>query len=163
MNDMYTMLDKFFSMFPVKAAVGVLTVVLLDARTIIFLSFAWLIFIDCFTRWLAITHDHLVENHVEKPSLWQCFTHIPDARRAGLIRSEIMRQQGVDKLLLYILCALVAATCDLISKEMGNPMWLTNFVMGYMATTELLSVVENLSDAGVESMNRLITKLKGRL
>ena len=40
MNDMYTMLDKFFSMFPVKAAVGVLTVVLLDARTIIFLSFA---------------------------------------------------------------------------------------------------------------------------
>lgn len=74
-----------------------------------------------------------------------------------------MRKQGVDKLMLYILCVLGAASCDLIFTELHSPAWLTSFVIGYMAVTELLSIVENLSDAGVSSMSCLITRLKGRL
>lgn len=163
MNDFNTLLDKLLSMFLLKVLIGIFLVVIMDVRTVVSFAFAWLVFLDCFTRWLAITHDFLEEQGEAEPSLWQSFKAIPAARRAGLIRSEVMRKQGVDKLMLYILCALGAASCDLIFTELHSPAWLTSFVIGYMAVTELLSIVENLSDAGVSSMSRLITRLKGRL
>ena len=163
MNDFNTLLDKLLSMFPLKALIGIFLVVIMDVRTVVSFAFAWLVFLDCFTRWLAITHDFLEGQGEAEPSLWQSFKAIPAARRAGLIRSEVMRKQGVDKLMLYILCALGAASCDLIFTELHSPAWLMSFVIGYMVVTELLSIVENLSDAGVSSMSRLITRLKGRL
>ena len=41
--------------------------------------------------------------------------------------------------------------------------WMVSLVIGYMVVTEVLSVIENLSDAGVDVLDKLIGKLKGRL
>lgn len=163
MNELGNALRNLYDMFPVKALASMLMVIAMDSRAIIFYSFAWLVILDCFTRWLAISYKYAVETGVERPSLYKAFVGIPAARRVGLIRSDVMREQGVTKLLLYNICAIAAGACDLILFELHSPMWFMTVVVGYLALTELLSIIENLSDAGVESMGRLVTKLKGRL
>ena len=57
----------------------------------------------------------------------------------------------------------MAAIGDLMMVTIHAPVWMVNLMVGYMVVTETLSVVENLSDAGVESLARLVAKLKGRL
>ncbi len=155
--------NHLISYFPVKVIIGFFIAVVLDVRTIIFMSFMWLIFLDCFTRWLAISYEYLKEQGMEEPSLLDSLKGIPEARRAGRISSHVMRKQGVEKLLLYNICALGAALCDLISFEMHSPMGITALVISYLAVSELLSIIENLSEAGVQNLGRLVTKLKGRL
>lgn len=155
--------DSLMSYFPIKVVVGVFMAFVLNAEAIIFMSFAWLVFLDCFTRWIAISYEFLMEQGEEKPSLWTSIKGIPSARRAGRIKSSVMREQGIAKLIVYMICLFGAALCDLISFEMHGPTDLTNLVASYMTITELLSIVENLSDAGVESLTRLVNRLKGRL
>ena len=155
--------DSLMYYFPIKIIVGVFMAFVLNAETIIFMSFAWLVFLDCFTRWIAISYGFLLEQGEEKPSLWTSIKGIPAARRAGRIKSSIMREQGIAKLIVYMICLFGAALCDFIYFEMHGPTDLTNLVVSYMTTTELLSIVENLSDAGVESLTRLVNRLKGRL
>lgn len=155
--------DSLMSYFPIKVVVGVFMAFVLNAEAIIFMSFAWLVFLDCFTRWIAISYEFLMEQGEEKPSLWTSIKGIPSARRAGKIKSSVMREQGIAKLIVYMICLFGAALCDLISFEMHGPTYLTNLVVSYMTITELLSIVENLSDAGVESLTRLVNRLKGRL
>ena len=46
---------------------------------------------------------------------------------------------------------------------LNTPTWMVSLVIGYMVVTEVLSVIENLSDAGVDVLDKLIGKLKGRL
>lgn len=157
------LLERFMDGFPLKSLMSLVLMVCVNAEVIVFFSFTWMVFLDCLTRWLAISYGYLVGEGKVKPSLLQCFKAIPSARRAGLIKSEVMRQKGVDKIILYTLCALSAAACDLILTELHAPACMTGFVMGYMAMTELLSIIENLSEAGVDSLNRLVMKLKGRL
>ena len=128
--------DSLMSYFPIKVVVGVFMAFVLNAEAIIFMSFAWLVFLDCFTRWIAISYGFLLEQGEEK---------------------------GIAKLIVYMICLFGAALCDLISFEMHGPTDLTNLVVSYMTITELLSIVENLSDAGVESLTRLVNRLKGRL
>lgn len=155
--------DSLMSYFPIKVVVGVFMAFVLNAEALIFMSFAWLVFLDCFTRWIAISYEFLMEQGEEKPSLWTSIKGIPSARRAGRIKSSVMREQGIAKLIVYMICLFGAALCDLISFEMHGPTDLTNLVASYMTITELLSIVENLSDAGVESLTRLVNRLKGRL
>lgn len=155
--------DSLMSYFPIKVIVGVFMAFVLNAEAIIFMSFAWLVFLDCFTRWIAISYGFLLEQGEEKPSLWTSIKGIPAARRAGRINSSIMRERGIAKLIVYMICLFGAALCDLIYFEMHGPTDLTNLVVSYMTTTELLSIVENLSDAGVESLTRLVNRLRGRL
>lgn len=155
--------DSLMSYFPIKVVVGVFMAFVLNAEAIIFMSFSWLVFLDCFTRWIAISYEFLMEQGEEKPSLWTSIKGIPSARRAGKIKSSVMREQGIAKLIVYMICLFGAALCDLISLKMHGPTDLTNLVVSYMTITELLSIVENLSDAGVESLTRLVNRLKGRL
>jgi phage-related holin len=74
-----------------------------------------------------------------------------------------MKEQGLCKLLLYGVCVIVACLVDLMMATLHAPGWMVNLMVSYMAITETLSVVENLSDAGVDSLARLVEKLKGRL
>ena len=94
-------------------------------------AFFLLIFLDCFTRWLAISGMYLQGKGVEKPSLWEEIQALPAARREGLICSSTIMD-----------------------------MKLVDMVMSYLAMTEFLSIVENLSDAGVASMEELLKRVR---
>ena len=48
--------DSLMSYFPIKVVVGVFMAFVLNAEAIIFMSFAWLVFLHCFTRRIAISY-----------------------------------------------------------------------------------------------------------
>ncbi|WP_297039063.1 phage holin family protein [uncultured Dialister sp.] len=154
-------IEKLIDLYPVKTVSTIFLIFLMDARTVLFLCFALLVVLDCLTRWTAISFKSLAERN-EKTTLAAALWGIPSARRKGLIRSFDMRK-GMDKLLLYLLCTLAASSCDMIFGVLGTPAWMTSFIIGYMSVTEILSIIENLSDAGVGSMEKLAQQVKKRL
>ena len=46
---------------------------------------------------------------------------------------------------------------------LDKPTWAVMTVIGYLVVTELLSIIENLNDAGVEAMSGLIVFVKKKL
>lgn len=154
-------IEKLIDLYPLKTVSTVLLIFLMDARTVLFLCFALLVVIDCLTRWTAISFKSLAERN-GKATLAAALWGIPSARRKGLIRSFDMRK-GMDKLLLYLLCTLAVSSCDMIFGVLGTPAWMTSFIVGYMSVTEILSIIENLSEAGVGSMEKLAQQVKKRL
>ena len=165
-NDMETMfkaVDGFMRHFGVKFATSAVLTVTVNQHITLMGCFTLLVFLDCLTRWIAISYAHLKEQGEEHPSLIRSIAKIPAARRAGKIDSRTMKEQGLGKLLLYTVCVIVAGIGDLMLITIHAPGWLTTLMVSYMTITETLSVVENLSDAGVESLAKLAAKLKGRL
>ena len=73
-----------------------------------------------------------------------------------------MRQRSVSKLFVYMICFLMGAVFDLMSQVAGANSQILQIVCGYLSMNEMLSIVENLGDAGVESMGRLYEMLKRR-
>ena len=157
-------LENVLNMAPLKTALGAIIAALLYKHVIMFYCFVGLVFLDCFTRWLAISHDYLVANEKkEKPSLWKSFCSISRARAAGKISSTIMRERGLSKIMVYIVAVFTSAISDKLLLSIGSQPWLVSLIIGYLTVTEALSVVENLSDAGVGSLGRIIDKVKGRI
>lgn len=156
-------LHSFFSNFLVKMTASAVLTVTGHQHAMLLLCFMMLVFLDCLTRWVAISYGYLREQGEEHPSLLRSIWMIPAARRAGRIESRVMKEQGLCKLLLYGVCVIVACLVDLMMATLHAPGWMVNLMVSYMAITETLSVVENLSDAGVDSLARLVEKLKGRL
>lgn len=88
------------------------------------------------------------------------YTNLIEARKAGIIKSRIMKTQFVGKILTYV---FVVATCLMVDKmvrESGGVGGFTTLAIGYLAMTELLSIVENLSESGVSSMQGLYDLIK---
>ena len=157
-------LENVLNMAPLKTALGAIIAALLYKHVIMFYCFVGLVFLDCFTRWLAISHDYLVTNEKkEKPSLWKSFCSISRARAAGKISSTIMRERGLSKIMVYIVAVFTSAISDKLLLSIGSQPWLVSLIIGYLTVTEALSVVENLSDAGVGSLGRIIDKIKCRI
>lgn len=155
--------NKIAELFSLKFILGAVLAVLLQRHFVLFIGFMVLVFIDCFTRWMAISHDYLEEKGMEEPSIVDDIEGIRAARAAGKIDSSTMKERGLGKIIIYCLCAFVAAVGDIMMHYSGNPAWMVSLMIGYMVVTEALSIVENLSDAGVKSMDKLIAKLKGKL
>ena len=157
-------LENVLNMAPLKTALGAIIAALLYKHVIMFYCFVGLVFLDCFTRWLAISHDYLVANEKkEKPSLWKSFCSISRARAAGKISSTIMRERGLSKIMVYIVAVFTSAISDKLLLSIGSQPWLVSLIIGYLTVTEALSVVENLSDSGVGSLGRIIDKIKCRI
>ena len=157
-------LENVLNMAPLKTALGAIIAALLYKHVIMFYCFVGLVFLDCFTRWLAISYDYLVANEKkEKPSLWKSFCSISRARAAGKISSTIMRERGLSKIMVYIVAVFTSAISDKLLLSIGSQPWLVSLIIGYLTVTEALSVVENLSDAGVGSLGRIIDKIKCRI
>jgi phage-related holin len=130
----------------------------------LFLLFVLLEFIDCFTKWLALSYKLIMDNDANaEPSLWDCVKNIPNAHRAEYIQSEVMRKQFANKMLTYLILIIAAGTGDYIIRLTHKPDMLLSLVVTYISATELLSVLENLNDAGVSMAAALLTFIKGKI
>lgn len=120
------------------------------------LAFVALIVVDLITKWIALSNEYLTKRkRAKKPSLWQCVINIPAARKAGYIKSEAMKHRFLGKIIVYLLVVFAGATVDNIMMTMGNPAWAVVLLVGYLSITELISILENLQDAGVEEAGKL--------
>ena len=141
-------------LFPLKLLGGVILSEW-QGPLLTFGAFFLLVFVDCFTRWLALSHKALVEAGEAHPTLWDLVQYLGTARRLGYINSRVMKRQGVSKLVLYNLAILTAGAADwLISVPLMEGKWV-DLVTSYLAMTEVLSIWENLSEAGVEGIEKL--------
>uniref|UniRef100_UPI003FEDF962 phage holin family protein n=2 Tax=Phascolarctobacterium TaxID=33024 RepID=UPI003FEDF962 len=125
--------------------------------------FAFLVFIDCFTKWVSISYLHLKDSGIENPTILESIKGIKKARAAKKIKSEVMKHRFLGKIGVYLICALSAAVVDVVMRVLDKPTWAVMTVIGYLVVTELLSIIENLNDAGVEAMSGLIVFVKKKL
>ena len=120
------------------------------------LAFMGLIIIDLVTKWIALSKEYLTKKKRRKnTTLWQCVTAIPAARKAGYIKSEAMKHRFLGKILVYLFVVFAGALADNIMQTMGQPTWAVLLLVGYLSITELISIMENLEDAGVEEAGKI--------
>lgn len=144
------------------AAAG-MTFLTFETQFIMFMAFIFLVFMDCFTRWMALGAAFLKNHGHAELGLWEACRAIPAARRAGLISSQVMKKQGMEKLILYNVSVMTAAGADFLLKSSGTAPFLTSAIVSYLVVTETLSIIENLSEAGVGSLEKLAQQVRKRL
>lgn len=144
------------------AAAG-MTFLTFETQFIMFMVFIFLVFMDCFTRWMALGAAFLKNHGHAEPGLWEACRAIPAARRAGLISSQVMKKQGMEKLILYNVSVMTAAGADFLLKSSGTAPFLTSAIVSYLVVTETLSIIENLSKAGVGSLEKLAQQVRKRM
>ena len=148
-----------WQLFPLKC-VGGMVLAGWEEQVWMMLAFFLLVFLDCFTRWLAIASG-MLRKEGKQPSLWAMISYLPVARRLGYINSSVMKERGVSKLVLYNLCLLTAGAADFLISIPLLEGKLVDLVVSYLAMTEALSILENLSEAGIKGMETLLTRIKG--
>lgn len=123
-------------------------------------AFIILIILDLATKWLALAKPLTADG-----TLAEEICMIPEAHRRGLISSDVMKTRFISKIMMYMLIAFASGVVDIMFKDMHMPAFFTTVCIGYLAATELLSVVENLNDAGVSALADLadVVKRKRRL
>lgn len=120
------------------------------------LAFVGLVVIDLVTKWIALSREHLMKRKRKtEPTLWQCFCNILKARKAGYIKNEVMKHRFLGKILVYLFVVFAGGLADYIMTVMGKPTWAVLLLVGYLSITEMISIVENLQDAGVEEAEKL--------
>ena len=145
-----------------KTVAAAILAILLHKHAVLFMAFTALVFIDCFTRWMSLSYKRLQQIGVEFPTVMQIIIGIKAARSEGLISSEVMKHRFVGKVIVYILCVLAAVLVDLAMITLQQPVWAVPLVAGYLVITELLSICENLNDAGIEAVQGLVNVIKKR-
>lgn len=144
-----------------KSIAAAILAILLHKHAVLFIAFSALVFIDCFTRWMSLSYKRL-QGMGQTPSMMQIIGGIEAARAEGLISSEVMKHRFVGKLIVYILCVLAAVLVDVCMIALHQPPWAVPLVAGYLVVTELLSICENLNDAGIEAVQGLVNIIKKR-
>lgn len=144
-----------------KSIAAAILAILLHKHAVLFIAFSALVFIDCFTRWMSLSYKRL-QGMGQTPSVMQIIGGIEAARAEGLISSEVMKHRFVGKVIVYILCVLAAVLVDLAMITLHQPVWAVPLVAGYLVITELLSICENLNDAGIEAVQGLVNVIKKR-
>lgn len=120
------------------------------------LAFVGLVVIDLVTKWIALSREYLMKKKRKTaPTLWQCFCAILKARKAGYIKSEVMKHRFLGKILVYFLVVFAGGLADYIMTVMDKPTWAVLLLVGYLSITELISIMENLQDAGVSEAEKL--------
>lgn len=144
-----------------KSIAAAILAILLHKHAVLFIAFSALVFIDCFTRWMSLSYKRL-QGMGQTPSVMQIIGGIEAARAEGLISSEVMKHRFVGKIIVYILCVLAAVLVDVCMIALHQPPWAVPLVAGYLVVTELLSICENLNDAGIGAVGEIAALVKRR-
>lgn len=122
----------------------------------VFLLFCFLVILDLSTKWIALAKQ-VIEK--ENPSVWEEIKAIPLAHREGIISSDVMKTRFVCKIMVYIIIVIGSGVADIVLEYVGKPDFFITLAIGYLAASELLSIVENLDEAGVDGLKDLIELL----
>lgn len=127
----------------------------------VFSLFVLLVIFDLSTKWIALARPIAREKTgKETPAILDEVKAIPEAHRRGIISSDVMKTRFICKILVYIVVVISAGTADMVLIELGKSDFLVTLAIGYLATSELLSIIENLDEAGVDGLHELITMIE---
>lgn len=109
---------------------------------------------------MALAHKYLAAKGEADRDVVSCILAIPAAHRAGMISSRQMKRQFAGKMVLYILLTVGGGVADRLLASVGRPDLFMEMCVSYLAASEMLSIVENLNDAGVGVLSGLVRKMK---
>lgn len=149
---------------PVKLAGSVVTASLMDIGQLLMI-FCGLEFLDLLTKWISLSHDYWIKvygkNITEKcGGLWMYLKWMMECRRFGYINSSAMKNQFCSKMLTYAILILACAWSDLAMKKVGGVAFISVIGISMISLTEALSIVENLSSAGIGVADGIKTLLQ---
>lgn len=155
LNRLQEVLEKLQDAWMFKVCAASLVAIVSHTHFQMFMAFGALVFIDLFTKWLALSRQYLIDRGRKDTHFWACFKSLRKARRAGYIRSDEMRKRFVAKMLTYF--GVVAAAClvDWMCDHSGAPTVAVVVAVSYLSVTELLSILENMEKSGVEEAGEL--------
>lgn len=142
---------------------GILSALGIHAQLV--LIFILLEVLDVFTRWIALSAQLWKDMYPQTPgTVWQYVKFIYQSHRWRYIKSEAMRNQFISKISTYCIILLFTSLCDMAMRIAGGPpiSVLLPPVTAILSCTELLSCLENLSEAGVNVAGGLIAIVKAR-
>lgn len=153
--------DKLMSHWEIKLPLsGVLC--LAEMHLELISIFSALVFIDLFSKWIALSYQNLKDNGRKDIQFIDALKGIKQARRMGVINSHMMKTRFIGKLAVYLLLVFSGGLVDWIlsiNLKDGDFMVLA---ISYLAVTELLSIAENLDAAGVEGIGAIAGLIKRR-
>ena len=142
---------EVFNHWQGKILAGLWATIYSDDLPMLLLIFISLEVLDIFTKWLCLSRKLFLSMYPQTEcNLWQSFLFINQARKWHVIKSDEMRKGFCDKMMIYLLLLLLAALVDGALSIAGTPRMLLTITVTVLATTEALSILENLSDSGVE-------------
>jgi len=160
--------------FPKKiiaTALGLLASEVLQLHLILIFMFGILEFCDCFTRWIALSHECILASNPEaQPTICDCIkgiitahkTYKDKAANIRYIDSSKMRSQWFNKMVIYTIIIIVAGFGDFMMKLTHRPEILVSIVVMYISVTEFISCLENLNEAGVAFAEELLLIVKDK-
>ena len=130
-----------------KIIAGLIASIFSDSFFKLLLIFVFLELLDIFTRFLAQSYKCYKSIYPNSPcGLWKALKFMWQARKWKYIRSTGLRDGFCDKMLLYCLLLLLGAVCDTAHMIVNTPKILSSTITVVLASTEALSVLENLSE-----------------
>lgn len=148
-------LERLWAAWPYKLILGGIFAVL-GKHMAVFTAFALIVGIDLFAKLIAISSQRLAKNAETKPSMIAAIKGIPAAHRDGVINSYAMRTRFAEKIGVYLILVVAGA---LVDYAVGRSEF-AQLIIAYLASSELLSIVENLDDAGVSAVRDLAALVK---
>lgn len=150
-----------FWIIKVLIAVGL---VVLNEHGNAFAGFIALIFVDLLTKWVALSYKHLADTGKTDDELcyFCCIANIPAARRAGYIKSSIMKHRFTGKIVVYIVLTILAVGADNMLAGAGESRVILRGMWSYLAISEAMSILENMQQSGVEQATGLLGFLKSK-
>ncbi|WP_299145525.1 phage holin family protein [uncultured Dialister sp.] len=121
--------------------------------------FVALIVIDLATKWIELAHNRIKTDDYT-PSLLESIKAIPLAHRAGVISSKAMNTQFCGKIIVYVIVVMAGSIIDAMTIQVHSYGLVMPLCISYLAASELLSIIENLDDAGVSDVHDLAALIK---
>ena len=127
----------------------------------IVVAYSTLVAIDLSTKWLALSHQHLVETGVpeERITFIDRFNGIVLAFNAGKINSPHLIKGFATKMALFYFILMATRNVGTISKLAS----LEELALTFVALNELLSILENLRDLGNKRIGVLINFVQAKM
>lgn len=130
-------------------------------------AFFWLIVIDIATRWIAIGYKYLLDKGVTKEqiTIFDKIQAIVLAFDEKILTSKIMLWGFFGKFVLFAILLFASSHIDHVLLGLGIPLnfAVVKFMLAYICYNEILSVAENLRDAGNDHMDKLIEILNANI
>lgn len=160
-------IDSLKDHLPAKMVGSVVISSLADVGSLL-MVFCGLEFLDLLTKWISLSHDYWVRTYgkdiTEKHGcLWAYIKWLPECRRFKYINSSVMKNQFCSKMLTYTILILTCAWADSAVKRVGGVAFISTVGVSMISLTEALSIVENLSSAGIglaDSIKSILQKKK---
>lgn len=123
--------------------------------------FTTLIIIDLATKWIELAYN-TIKTPEYNPDIIDSIKAIPQAHRMGIISSRKMKTQFCGKIIVYTVVVLAGNIMDTMTTQAHGYGIVMPLCISYLAASELLSIIENLDDAGVSAVHDLAALIKRR-